>query len=279
MSGAAVAGPAAARWRELQQGRGIPPEILAAAPDSPWRHNPARFAAPEQPDDTPSRQAAVALLGAAGGAGNPAAAGGAGNPAPAGGTVLDVGCGGGAASLAVYEHARHITGLDIAEGMLAEFERAATARGVPHRAVLGSWPEAAGPAGPADVVLCHHVGHNTVELGPFAAALGAAARRGVVYEMYTEHPMAWMDPLWVRFHDLHRPRPATLDDALAVLAEVGITPQVQRWERPAYDQPIEDICRRLCVSADRADEVRAALAELPPRRRTVATLTWAGTAD
>lgn len=251
-------GPAAARWRELQQGRGIPPEILAAAPDSPWRHNPARFVAPEQPDDTPSRQAALVLLGADGG------------------TVLDVGCGGGAASLAVHTHAHHITGLDTAEGMLAEFEGAATARGVPHRTILGSWPEAADRAGSSDVVLCHHVGHNTADLGPFAAALGAAARRGVVYEMYTQHPMAWMDPLWARFHGLHRPRPATLDDALGVLAEVGITPQVQRWERPAYDQPIEDICRRLCVSGDRADEVRAALAELPPRRRTVATLTWPG---
>ena len=68
----------------------------------------------------------------------------------------------------------------------------------------------------ADVVLCHHVLHNVVDLPPFLRALTAAARRGVVVEMLAEHPLAWLDPLWLRFHDLRRPPPATVDDAVAV---------------------------------------------------------------
>jgi hypothetical protein len=117
--------------------------------------------------------------------------------------------------------------------------------------------------------------HNVVDLPPFVRALTAAAGRGVVVEMLAEHPLAWLDPLWVRFHGLHRPPPATDTDAVAVLAELGVTPDVVRWERPApLPQDPAWVARRLCLPAGRVDEVAAALAELPPRTRLAATLTW-----
>jgi hypothetical protein len=93
--------------------------------------------------------------------------------------------------------------------------------------------------------------------------------------MLGQHPMAWLDPLWERFHDLRRPRPATTDDAVAVLRELGIAPTVVRWERPA--PPRQDpvwVARRLCLPAGRVPEVAAALDELV-RPRIAATLTWA----
>jgi hypothetical protein len=34
------------------------------------------------------------------------------------------------------------------------------------------------------------------------------------------------------------------------------------------------VARRLCLPAARADEVAAALAEVPPRTRSTATLVW-----
>ena len=70
------------RWREMQEARGLPPEILKRAPESPWKHDPEAFRAPATPFDTPSRDAALALLA---------------EPARPGRelTVLDVGCGGG----------------------------------------------------------------------------------------------------------------------------------------------------------------------------------------
>jgi SAM-dependent methyltransferase len=250
-----MGGPAAARWAELQEGRGIPPEILARAPANPWHHEVTFFAPPAEPLDTPSRRAAHALL-------------------PDAGSVLDVGCGGGAASFALADRAGHVTGVDQQQDMLDAFVAEAGARGVPHRTVLGRWPDAAAAAGTADVVVCHHVLHNVVDLVPFLEALTAAARRGVVVEMMAEHPMAWLDPLWVRFHNLHRPPPATTDDAVAVLREIGVEPVVQRWERevPPRQDPVW-VTRRLCLPEDAVPEVSDALEELR-RSRLAATLSW-----
>lgn len=253
-------GPAATRWRDLLQARSIPAEIRAAAPEDPSRHDPARFVPPVVPDDTPSRRTALQLLG------------------PRGGTVLDVGCGAGAAGLALVPSVSHLTGVDHAENMLRAFERACTERGLAHRSVHGAWPDVAQEAGMADVVVSHHVGYNTLELGSFVAALSAAARRGVVVELHAVHPGAWLDPLWVQFHGLHRPAPATAEDVLAVVAEVGITAEVRRWTRPARprhpDAEIDFSLRRLCLPQQRRGEVAAAVARLGPRNRDLVTISW-----
>lgn len=251
-----MSGVAAARWAELQEGRGIPLEILARAGTNPWHHETTYFRAPAEPVDTPSRRAGLELLGT--------------RP----GTVLDVGCGGGSAAFALLERATHLTGTDQQQNMLDVFAADATERGVPFRTVLGRWPESAQAAGRADVVVSHHVLHNVVDLPPFVTALTAAARRGVVVEMLAQHPMAWLDPLWERFHDLRRPSPATTEDAVAVLRELGIVPEVTGWERT--DPPRQDpvwVARRLCLPPDRVPEVDAALDGLV-RPRQAATLRW-----
>ena len=247
--------PAAARWAELQAGRGIPPEIRAAVDWDPFHHDPSRFLAPAVPVDTPSRSAGMALLGEPG-------------------SVLDVGCGGGDAAFAVAERATLITGVDQQPDMLELFRATAAQRRVPIRVVRGVWPDAAQAAGPADVVVCHHVLHNVVDLPPFLAALTGAARREVVVEMLDRHPLAWLDPLWERFYGLRRPEPATAEDAVAVLREAGIDPEVIRWERatPPRQDPAW-VTRRLCLPPERVPEVAAALGTLD-RPRTAATLRW-----
>ncbi|HSZ30558.1 MAG TPA: methyltransferase domain-containing protein [Pseudonocardiaceae bacterium] len=253
---------AAARWRELLEARAIPAEILAATLRDPSRHDPARFVPPAIPEDTPSRRAALRLLG------------------PDGATVLDVGCGAGAAGLALVPRVSHLTGVDHADDMLRAFERACEQRGLVHRSVHGPWPHVAADAGIADVVVSHHVGYNTLDLGPFVVALGAAARRGVVVELHAVHPGAWLDPLWLRFHGLRRPPPATADDVLAVFAEVGIRPEVQRWTRAAQprhpEAELDFSMRRLCLPAERRSEVAEAVARLGPRHRDLVTISWSG---
>lgn len=264
-------GGAADRWRELQSGRGIPEHIRRAAPADPWTHRAADFAPAAEPVDTPSRAAARALA-------ERAAA-----RSCAGVSVLDVGCGGGdaafAAALPDPSPVARVVGVDRQADMLAVFVAAARERGIPYGTVHGTWPDVADDAGRHDVVLCHHVLHNVVDLPPFLAALHAAVRGGaggVVIEMLPEHPMAWLDPLWARFHDLHRPPSATADDAVAVLREeLGVDPEVRRWTRDRrLPHDAAWVTRRLCLPASRTAEVDAALRDVPPRRTDVVTLAW-----
>jgi 2-polyprenyl-3-methyl-5-hydroxy-6-metoxy-1,4-benzoquinol methylase len=152
-------GGAAARWAELQSGRGIPPEIRARVDWNPWQHEPSWFVPPPVPADTPSRAAGLAML----------------RPR---GAVLDVGCGGGAAAFALAERATELIGVDRQRDMLDVFTATARERGVQARVILGEWPDAAAEAGQADVVVAHHVLHNVVDLPPFLRALTTAARRG-----------------------------------------------------------------------------------------------------
>src|SRR4051812_28598057 len=96
---------AAAVWAEALAAWAIPEDILAAAPESPWGFPVALFhPAEDGPADTPSRQAALDALDALGGSG---------------GSVLDVGCGAGAASLALVPPARRVIGVDSSPDMLA----------------------------------------------------------------------------------------------------------------------------------------------------------------
>ena len=124
-------------------------------------------------------------------------------------------------------------------------------------------------------MLCHHVLHNVVDLPPFLRALTAAAGRGVVVEMLAEHPLAWLDPLWLRFHGLRRPPPATVDDAVAVLGELGIRPEVATLgagDRAARRRRLGGPAPVPPAGADggRRRGARGA----PARPRQAATLTW-----
>src|SRR3954451_8178402 len=154
----------ARRWREDLASWAIPPEILAAAPETPWgcptdlfaRAAEEAVAAGDGPA-APSRRRALEAL-------------------PAGGSVLDVGAGGGAASLPLCPPAAAVTAVDQSDGMLAAFAELAAKQGVAHREVQGSWPAVAAEVGPADVVVCHHVLYNVADIVPFLVALTAHAR-------------------------------------------------------------------------------------------------------
>src|SRR5579883_1071540 len=98
---------AAADWRDALQGWGIPPNILAGAPESPWGFPTDLFAHRAElagHEVTFSNTTALAAL-------------------PARGSVLDVGCGGGAASVPLAGEAGSVTGIDASADMLRAFSR------------------------------------------------------------------------------------------------------------------------------------------------------------
>jgi SAM-dependent methyltransferase len=251
-------------WERLLAGWAIPPAILDAAKESPWGFEVAMFArrAAEPDRDSPSAVRAREAV-------------------PDGGSVLDVGCGAGAAAFALVPPAAHVTGVDESVGMLEAFHARAGQLGVDADVVEGRWPDAAQRAPIADVVVCWHVLHNVGDLAPFAQALDAHARRRVVIEMGATHPLAWLTPYWRRFHRLDRPDGPTDAHAIAALRDVGIEVDTASWDASVslasadLDAAAAFVRRRLCLPAARDAEVRAALAELGvPATRRVTALWW-----
>ena len=137
------------RWgRELARWA-IPEWILVQASASPWECVPADFRADDGPTAAPlSARFEREVI-------------------PAGGSVLDVGCGGGRASLALVPPGAAITGVDESEAMLAQLTATAADRAVPVEVVHGRWPDVAPDVAPADVVVCHHVVYNAPDIVPF----------------------------------------------------------------------------------------------------------------
>jgi SAM-dependent methyltransferase len=243
-------GAAARRWSDGLARWGIPEEILAAAPETPWTYPAELFvrraeASASEPPRASTIRAAEAM--------------------PEGGTVLDVGCGGGAASLPLAGRASRMTGVDTSAEMLEAFRRKA---GAIADTVEGAWPDVADRVEPADVVVCHHVLYNVADIGPFVRALDGAAERRVVIELTARHPLWWMNDLWLRFHGLERPDDPDAGDAAAAIAEQGIDvqredavtePRAGGFER--QEDAVALVRRRLCLPADRDDEVADALGE------------------
>jgi SAM-dependent methyltransferase len=211
-----------------------------------------------------------------------------------GGTVLDVGSGAGAACLPLLPLASALTAVDSDEGMLRLLADRATALGRPATVLLGRWPEVSGQAPVADVVTCHHVLYNVPDPVPFLAGLTGRARRLVVVEVTTAHPLTSLNPLWLRFHGLRRPQSPTAADLTAIAVAMGLRPRFQRWTRPgrpdytSFAELVEVTRRRLCLPPERAAEVGAALTEAGidpgrpadpgPAGREVVTIWWDGCA-
>jgi SAM-dependent methyltransferase len=267
------------RWGRLLSEREIPAAILEAAPESPWGFPAELFkrraeAATSSPDPTPITRRALEAL-------------------PEAGTVLDVGVGAGATSLPLARRAKVIVGIDAQADMLASFREAASHAGVRAETIEGQWPAVAGGTPVADVVVCGHVLYNVQEIEPFVRALDARARARVVLELTAEHPLAWMNELWLELHDVTFPDGPTADDAVEALGELGM--RVDREERRQAEdrqggfERREDavglVRKRLCLSAERDDELLAALGSLlgqgpdglwsaGPAASTVVTLWW-----
>jgi SAM-dependent methyltransferase len=210
------------------------------------------------------------------------------------GTVLDVGSGAGAACLPLAPRATAVTAVDAEPNMLALLAERASAVGLDLRTVPGRWPGAAAQVPPADVVTCHHVVYNAPDVEPFLTELTRHARRRVVVETTTVHPLTVLSPLWLRFHGLTRPTSPTAADLLAIVSEMGLEARHTEWSRPAeadyasFAELVDVTRRRLCLPPERASEVEAALLDMgsSPNRpgdlgssgQDVVTIWWEGTA-
>jgi SAM-dependent methyltransferase len=252
------------KWSNALQTWAIPDEILNQAPTSPWVHPPKMFrASDDDPADTPSMQAAAALLGT-------------------GGSLLDVGCGGGRSSLPLGSALiTPVIGVDEQQAMLDQFTEAAAARGIPSQTVLGLWPDVSPRTPVADVVVCHHVVYNVAPIDQFVEALSRHARRGVVVELPDRHPTSPFNGLWKRFWDLDRPTEPSADLFVEVVRVAGFEPTRIDSVRPPRkaqldaDEFVAFVRQRLCLGADRDADIRATLAtDFGEDQTSIVTVSW-----
>lgn len=253
---------AAEQWAADLAAWAIPQQILDQVAIAPWTHQVKRFLVPDGPiPDSPSHATARAAL-------------------PTGGSVLDIGCGGGRAAMALIPPASHVTGVDHQQAMLDAFADAALRAGVGSAGYLGDWPDVADVVPEADVVVCHHVLFNVADIEPFLAALDAHARRRVVIEIPLRHPLSWLNPLWDRFWGLQRPTAPHARDALEIARGLGFDAHMIEFSEPtgrvqlSAHERAADTCIRLCLPESRVDDVAAALEEMPDQTRQLATIWW-----
>ncbi|MGY2078362.1 class I SAM-dependent methyltransferase [Modestobacter sp. SYSU DS0657] len=253
---------ATGRWAAELAAWAIDPELLAAAPESPYGFPPGLFGAD---------RGAAATLAAVREAGP--------------GSVLDVGCGGGAAS--VPAGAPELLGVDESADLLARFTAAALASpATTVRTWVGRWPDVAQRVPPADVVVCANVVYNVPDVAAFVTELTAHARHRVVVELTDVHPWTSLGGLWRHFHGQERPSGPTAALFAEVLDELGIAAQQRTWSRadPWRDAPDDVVLaftrRRLCLPVEREPEVAAAMRRSPDDRpRTATTFWWPGGAS
>jgi SAM-dependent methyltransferase len=120
------------QWATDLAGWAIPQDILDQASEVPWKHCVAMFTVASDIPDSPSHQRAREAL-------------------EPGGSVLDIGSGGGRASMAITPPAGTLTAVDHQQEMLDEFLKAAQTRGAIAHTFLGDWPDVAYLVPEADV--------------------------------------------------------------------------------------------------------------------------------
>lgn len=224
--------PAAARWHRLVTDRLAEVERLTPGRGSLggafWDNRAERYSANVKSTDVEADPFLRALRRVAG-------------PAV---TAIDVGAGTGRFSLALGRGVRHVTAVDPSAGMLAILRRDAEQAGVTNvSTVQAAWEEAATEA--ADVVFSAFVLTLVPDARRFVSKLDAAARDRVLLYLGAYCADAVLDPLWRHFHGTPRtPGPSYLD-ALAVLHELGIAPQIK---------VVEIVNRRRFATIDEAVE-------------------------
>ena len=141
-------------------------------------------------------------------------------------TVLDVGSGPGRFTLALAPHVAAVTAVDPSEGMLDLCRRQARKLGLDNvSCVHGRWEDVDVP--PADVAFSSYVVTLVADAPRFLGKLDAAATERAFLYLGAYTADAIMDPLWRHFHGTSRKPGPTYLDAVDVLRELGVTPDVE----------------------------------------------------
>ena len=248
-------------WREALESWAIPQEILEQAPENPWIHPPVMFQLPEVIEDSPSHQRARETL-------------------LPGSSVLDIGCGGGIAAFALTPPASVVLGVDHQPEMLQMFKENARKRNLRVETFEGFWPEMEQQVPVADVAVAHHVVFNVPEIENFVLSMSTHAKKRVVLELPSIHPLANANELWRHFWNLERPTEPSWKLLMEVLRELDIKAYAREWDgKMRREVDLEQMAHfsriRLCLPAGRESEVLEFLKANPSETiRKLVTIWW-----
>jgi SAM-dependent methyltransferase len=141
-------------------------------------------------------------------------------------TVLDVGAGSGRFTVALAPRVAAVTAVDMSAGMLDVCRRQAKKLGVANVTTVHSrWEDA--EVEPADVAFSSYVVTLVPDAARFLAKLDSAATQRAFLYLGAYTADAIMDPLWRHFHGSSRKPGPTYLDAIDVLRELGLKPEVE----------------------------------------------------
>lgn len=146
-------------------------------------------------------------------------------------TVVDVGAGPGRFALALAPRVAEVIAVDASSGMLQVLDRRARKLRLRNvRTVHGRWEDV--DVEPADVAICSYVLPLIADARRFLAKLDAATRQRAFVYVNAASLDLLIDPFWRHFHGKPRKPGPTYLDAVAVLEELGLRPEVEIVELP-----------------------------------------------
>ena len=176
-------------------------------------------------------------------------------------TVLDVGAGVGRHAVPLARAVRQVIAIEPSPAMASRLREWAREEGLGNIELIeGSWPEVDAPT--CDVVVCAHVLYPVADVEPFVRRLHESARRHCFLWLHEEQMALESLELWERFHGEPRARQPTFRDALLVLWQMGLRPNLemsriaQSWSWESMDDAAQNFREHLAIPEDDATEAR-----------------------
>jgi len=176
-------------------------------------------------------------------------------------TVLDVGAGTGRHSVPLARTVRRVIAVEPSPAMASRLREWAREEGLANIELIeGTWPEVDAPT--CDVVICSHVLYPIADIEPFLRKLDSSARRYCFLWLHEEQMALESLELWERFHGERRARQPTFRDALPVLWQMGLRPNLemtaipQGWSWESMDEAAQGFREHLAIPEDESTEAR-----------------------
>ena len=176
-------------------------------------------------------------------------------------TVLDVGAGAGRHSVPLARAAKSVLAVEPSQAMASRLREWAQAENLGNIEVIeGTWPDVDVPA--CDVVISSHVLYPVAEVEPFLRKLDGAARRYCFLWLHDGQMALESVGLWERFHGEPRARQPTVRDAVPILWQMGLRPNLEMrtlpesWSWESMEEAAGHFREHLAIPEDETTEGR-----------------------